>query len=128
LSEAADSDAKHILLATDSPTLDWDLMLVAAELSQRPSAVETLAYSASNGRPIEDDFRQIRESDLIVFQNKEELKPAFANQRAAQYEEYTEQHFGKPIKAADDIRTYCTNSLNLAEPVRSENLGRNNSQ
>jgi hypothetical protein len=121
LSQAAAVNAKHILLATDSRTLNWDLMLVAGELSQPRRTVETqtLAYSAANDRPIEDDFRQIRESDMIVFQSEEAPWPAFTNQRASKYEEYAEQHFGKPLKVAGDVRIYCASCAALTEPAET---------
>jgi hypothetical protein len=97
-------------------------MLVATELSKLRGTVETqtLAYSAANDRPIEDDFRQIRESDMIVFQSEEALKPAFTNQRAGKYEEYAERHFGKPLKVAGDVRIYCARCATLTEPAETD--------
>lgn len=126
LAQAVEFRAKRVLLATDSSTLNDVLMKVAVAVSPSRLSVETdsLAWRAALGWPIEDDFRAIRESDLIVFQNNEDLDSPFTNQRVSQYEQYTREHFGSvPIKAADDIRIYCTGCRTLAEaPVREQNL------
>jgi hypothetical protein len=86
LGQAIGSNAKHILLATDSPTLNQNLMLLAIVLSpSRPSIeTDTLAWPALADLPIADDFRVIRESDLVVFQNKEALNPPFTNRRVSE--------------------------------------------
>ncbi|MGB9511255.1 MAG: hypothetical protein WBU20_06200, partial [Candidatus Acidiferrum sp.] len=66
-----------------------------------------LAWRAISGTPIEDDFRTIDQSDLVVFQNSEALDPPFTNQRVPEYEQYTRQHLGNvPIKIVDGIRIY----------------------
>lgn len=112
LAQAVASNAKRVLLATDSRTLNVDLMRLAAAVSPSLPQVEsdTLAYHAFNGTRIEDDFRDIRESDLIVFQDQEALQPAFTNQRVAEYEQYTRQYGGEvPVKVAGDISIYRIN-------------------
>ncbi|MGB7493634.1 MAG: hypothetical protein WBR26_00345 [Candidatus Acidiferrum sp.] len=108
LAQAIESNAHHIVLATDSPSLNFSLMRVAIEASSRPSVeAYSLAWRAISGTPIEDDFRTIDQSDLVVFQNSEALDPPFTNQRVPEYEQYTRQHLGNvPIKIVDGIRIY----------------------
>jgi hypothetical protein len=109
LAQAVGCNAERILLATDSPTLSQDLMRLAIAVSASGASVEvdTLAYKALLGEPIEEDFRAIRESDLVVFQDKDALSPPFTNQRASEYERYTRQQDGYvPIRVGDDISVY----------------------
>jgi len=109
LTQATESHAKRIVLATDSPSLNWDLMRLALEVSSSRPSVEaySLAWRAASGTPIEEDFRTIGQSDLVVFQNSEALDPPFTNQRVPEYEQYARQEFGDvPIKIADGIRIY----------------------
>ena len=109
IAEAVASNAKRVLLATDSSSLNGDLMHVALAVSPSLPPIETssLAWSAAAGRPIEDDFRKIGESDLVVFQSQEEQGVPVTNQRVADYEQYIRQHFGDaPIKVVNDIRIY----------------------
>ena len=115
LAEAARVNAKRVLVATDSSTLNGNLMLVAIVLSPSRPEIETatLGWHAVAGLPIEDDFRVIRDSDLVIFQNKEALDVPFMNQRISEYEQYIRENFGDvPIKIADDFRIYrvCHNS------------------
>jgi hypothetical protein len=108
VAEAIESNAKHVLLATDSSTLNLELLKVAVELSARPS-IETadLGWDAVLGTPIEDDFRAIRESDLIVFQDKGGLDSPFTNSRVPEYEQYIRQHSGdSQMKVVNDISIY----------------------
>ena len=108
LAQAVESHAKRIVLATDSPSLNSDLMRLAVEVSSRPSVeLDYLAWRAASGTPIEEDFLTIGQSDLVVFQNSEALYPPFTNQRVPEYEQYTRQQFGDaPIKIVDGIRIY----------------------
>jgi len=56
---------------------------------------------------IEDDFRTIRESDLIVFQDKGGLDSPFTNLRVPDYEQYIWQHSGdSQMKVGNDISIY----------------------
>jgi len=122
LREAAQSNAKRVLLATDSPSLNLSLLKVAIELSpSRPTFVaDTLAWCAANGSSIDDDFRAIDDSDLIVFQNREVLDPPFTNQRVPEYEGYTRQHFGNvSMTAVGDMRFYGRNGSVSAEPMEA---------
>jgi hypothetical protein len=112
LAQAVESGAKRILLATDSSTLNINLMHVASAVSPSRPDVETndLAWSASFGHPIEDDFREIDRSDLVVFQNEKALDFAFTNLRVSEYEQYTQKRFGSmPFKVVGGIRIYKAN-------------------
>jgi hypothetical protein len=112
LAQAISSNARYLLLGTDSKSLNGNLMEVAIAMSSHPSIEEgTLAWRAASGSPIEDDFRMIRESDLVVFQEKDALvNDPITNQRAAQYEQFAQEHAGGvPIKVVDGIRIYKMN-------------------
>jgi hypothetical protein len=109
VTQAVESNAKHVVLATDSSTLNSPLIKIARETSPTQPSVEIvdLGWRAALGMPIEDDLRDIRESDLVVFQNNRALDSSFTNLRVSQYEQYTRQQFGDvPIRIADDIRIY----------------------
>ena len=109
LAQAIGSNAKHILLATDSPSLNNNLMQLAIAVSPSRPSIETdnLAWRSLVASPIEDDFRMIRESDLVVFQKKEALDPPFTNRRFSEYEQYTWQLAGDvPTKVMGDISIY----------------------
>ena len=109
LTQAVGCNTKRILLATDSPTLSQDLMNLAIAVSESAASVEvdTLAYKAMSGAPIEEDFRAIRESDLVVFQDKDALGPPFTNERVSEYEWYIRQQGEDvPIRVGTDISVY----------------------
>ena len=109
LAQAIESNAKHVLLATDSTSLNYSLIRVAMEVSPLRPSVQLIGldWRAAAGLPIEGDFHDIRESDLVVFQNNEALDSPVTNQRVAEYEQYTRQRFGDaPITAVDGIRMY----------------------
>jgi hypothetical protein len=108
VAQAIEFNAKHVVLATDSSTLNLPLLKVAVELSARPSIeTEDLSWRAISKTKIEDDFRTIRESDLIVFQDKGGLDSSFTNLRVADYEQYMREHSSdSQMKAVDDIRIY----------------------
>jgi len=106
LAQTARCKAKRILLATDSPTLNADLMKLAAAVSPSGASVEvgTLAYSSA---PIEEAFHAMRESDQVVFQDAHALSPPFTNRRAPEYEGYIRQQVGNaPIRVGDDVSVY----------------------
>jgi hypothetical protein len=108
LAQAAGCNAKRILLATDSPTLNQNLMDLAIEVSASGASVKagTLAYHAMSGVPIEADFRAMSESDQVVFQDRDALSPPYLNQRASEYERYIRQGGHVPIRVADDVSVY----------------------
>lgn len=71
--------------------------------------------------PLESDFPKLDGSDLIVFANKEALDPAFTNQRAPRYEQYTREHFGDTaIEVADGVRIYVVKH-HLSVPTNEAN-------
>jgi hypothetical protein len=113
LGQVVESKAKRVMLGTDSASLNLSLLRLAIAVSPSlpPIETDTLAWHAANGYPIERDFREINDSNLVVFQNKEDLDLAFTNQRAAEYEQYIQQRFGEiPIKVVDGIRIYRVNN------------------
>jgi hypothetical protein len=111
LVEAAKCYARHIELATDSPTLNQALMGVAVEISAssvptKSVRVDTLAYQAMSGVPIEEDFQAISEADQVVFQARDKLRPRFTNQRVSEYEHYIRKGGYVPIEVGDDLTVY----------------------
>jgi hypothetical protein len=108
LDQAAESHAKKVLLATDSPSLNDPLLKLALLVlpSRQPIEANTLAWSAAHASPIEDDFRDIREADLVVFQDDGMADSPATNQRVSEYERFARQYFGRPIKVVDGLRMY----------------------
>ena len=109
LLEAAKCNAKRVLVATASQTLNVALMRLAIAVSPSQKSIEadTLAFSAVSGVPIAEDFRAIRDSDLVVFQDKEAVSPAYLNERAPEYEQYTqEQGQIPPIRVGEGVSVY----------------------
>lgn len=106
LAQAAKCNAKRIMLATDSPTLNKNLMDLAIQVSATPVEIDTLAYRALFGVPIEEDFRGISESDEIIFQDRDASSSPFTNQRVSEYERYTRQVGYVPIRVGDDLSIY----------------------
>jgi hypothetical protein len=108
LSQAARCNAKRIVLATDSPTLNGNLMDLAIAVSASGTSVkfDSLAYRAISGVPIEEDLRAISEADQVVFQDRDALSPPFTNQRASEYERYIRQGGSVPIRVGNDVSVY----------------------
>jgi hypothetical protein len=108
LVQAARCHMQRILLATDSPTLNWSLMSLAMEISTSPAPlqVSTLAYSGMLGTPMDEDFRGIDESDQVVFQDRGALSPPFTNQRVPEYERYVRQRGYVPVRVGEDVSVY----------------------
>lgn len=108
LAQAAKCNAKRIMLATDSATLNKNLMDLAIEVSASgtPVTIGTLAYQSMSGVQIEADFRAISESDQIVFQDRNTSSPPFTNQRASEYERYIRQSGSVPMRVGDDLSVY----------------------
>jgi hypothetical protein len=106
LAQAVRCHAKRIVLATDSPTLNGDLMDLAMKFSAPTVSVDNLAYQAMMGVPIEEDFHTISESDQVVFQDRRELTPAFTNQRVSEYEHYIRQGESVAVRVGNDITVY----------------------
>ena len=107
LSLATQFHAKRIVLATDSATLNTNLMRLDGALSG-PSfpTIESMDWSAVSGVPIEEDYRTMKESDMAVFQDKVALFPAYTNQRVSEYEQYARQNGSGPIRAGKDLSVY----------------------
>jgi hypothetical protein len=106
LAEAVRCNAKRIVLATDSPTLNGALMPLALEFSASGASASTLAYQAMLGVPIEKDFRAMSESDQVVFQDEDALSPPFTNQRVSEYERYMRESGSVPTRVGDDVSVY----------------------
>ncbi len=107
LSLASQFHAKRIVLATDSATLNTNLMRLVGALSGSSfPTIESIGWSAVSGVPIEDDYRTMRGSDVVVFQDKIALFPAYTNQRVSEYEQYARQNGSGPIRAGKDISVY----------------------
>ena len=115
LAQAAQCNARRIMLATDSPTLNPFLTHLAIEVSASRASVtaETLAYNAMNGVPIEEDFLTISEQDLVVFQDRDASFSPFSNKRVLDYERYIRRGGHVPIRVGGDLTVYsirCTPS------------------
>ena len=109
LAEAVRCHATHVLLATDSPFLNNPLMALASEFSTAGVTASTLAYRAAADAPIEEDFGEMRESGLVVLEDREALYPAFSNRRVPEYERYIRQTGVVPVRVADDVLVYPVN-------------------
>jgi hypothetical protein len=105
LARAAACNAKRVILATDSATLNMSLMALAIELSAQPLAkapqVSTVVYRAMSGVPIEEDFREMSKADQVVFQDEEALDPPFTNLRVSEYQKDIRQSGYVPVKIGD---------------------------
>lgn len=106
LAAADRSNATSIVLATDSPTLNGELMALSALFSSRSYSTGTLAYRASSGVPLEDDFRTLAETEVVVFQDPSFTGPRFTNQRVREYEEYLKQSGDTPTTITSDVYAY----------------------
>jgi len=109
VAEAARCNAKRIVLATDSPTLNPPLIFLAMEFSPSVAPVEltaALGWRTVNGVPIEQDFHAIDEADEVVFQDKEKLAPPFTNQRVSEYKRHIRQAGYPSVRIMDDMTVY----------------------
>jgi hypothetical protein len=108
LAQAVRCNAKRIVLATDSPTLNVYLMDLAQEFSAPDVTVDSLHYQALMGVPIEQDFHIISESDQVVFQDRDKLNPPYTNRRVPEYERYIRQGESVLVRVGNDITVYST--------------------
>ena len=108
--QAVQLRAGRVLLASDSPSLNLALFeaYVGYSYAAPPFQVDSLACTF--GPPIEDDFRKIDQSDVLVIQNKERLNPPWTNTRVPQFEEYVQALGG---------RTTVVNGVSLYSIPRS---------
>jgi hypothetical protein len=114
LDEAAAFNAKRILLATDSATLNDNLLRLANVFSSpgSPFEMDSLAWRALAGTPVQDDLKIIQESDLIVFQDKADIDKGQTDARVPQYEQFLRDHVSNtPVAVVDGMRLYITNKL-----------------
>lgn len=109
LTQTTELGIKRVLLATNSPSLNGQLMMVAKQFSTSGPQIEInwMAWNIVSGTSIQDDFHEIREFDLVVFQNN--VGNNFTNRRVSEWEQYVRQNFADlPIKQIGDVRIYCT--------------------
>lgn len=108
LALAARCHARRILVATDSPTFNKNLMDLATEFwaTRTPVEVRNLAYNAISGMPIEEDFNTIDESDQVVFQDRSVLGRSFLNERVSEYERHIRQGGHVPVRVGEDLSLY----------------------
>jgi hypothetical protein len=106
LAQAEQLKARSIVLATGSPTLNAPLLRLAVEFSPYKPAFGTLAYQAISGVPLDDDFRSIRQTDIVVFQERQHINPKFTNQRVPKYEAYLLGEGAMPVRVAEDVYWY----------------------
>jgi len=117
VAQATASNAKHILLATDTSTLNYSLLKLAIEISSLQSDVELTppTFRFLTGAPIEDDFRDIRKADLVVFQDKTAFDSPYVNPRLPEQEQCARQHFGEPIEVGGGVRIYSAAVFNVED-------------
>ncbi len=111
LAQAAACHAKSILLATDGPTLNPDLMDVAIVVSGSGAPVgvdqvDSLTYDAVYGTPIIESFQKIDKADEVVFQDRGNLGGKWTNQRVPEYERYVLQRDYHPVRVGGDVTVY----------------------
>jgi hypothetical protein len=107
LTHADRCGARDVLLATDSPTLNMDLIDLATKFWTRGDPeIGTLAYQVMSGAPIQEDLRRIDGADEIVFQDQDELSPPFTNQRVSDYEQHVRLRGYGPTRIGEDLTVY----------------------
>jgi hypothetical protein len=110
LAEAAKLNANRILLATDSATLNADLMRLAVAVSAWRDTAVVSSVNPLYGTSIEQDFQTMRECDLVVFQDERALYPPFTNERAPKYELFAKQlSAGEAFRVGEDVTVYEVN-------------------
>jgi hypothetical protein len=125
LGYAAATGAKRVLLATDGASLNEQLILLAMGTAPRPAGIEftDLAYRAVYNISLEEDFKSIRSSELVVFQDMRSVNSPFTNQRVQDYETYVRQCASRPpFRLAGDVSVYDLRSNPLLRPQAHENL------
>jgi hypothetical protein len=110
LAQAIRCNDAHILLMTDSPTLNENVMDLAWEVTSlaQPIQIRSVVYSATFGIPIDEDYRQMRAADLIVFQDHDDLSSLMNLQvRLPEYRQYVSELRGyAPRRAYQDVTIY----------------------
>lgn len=108
LAQAGQCNAKRIVLATDSPTLNIFLLELATEVSAagEPDSVSTLAYNFMYSVPIDDDFRKISGQDEVIFQNSDLSISPSTNERVPEYERFVRQNRYRSFRVGNDMTVY----------------------
>ncbi len=124
LAQAAQCNAKHIIIATDGPTLNGNLMGLALAVSSNhlievgglPQADEPKVLGvplwSNDTLPAQKGFDRLREFDQVVFQNMDAFSHGVSlrlrqfNQLVAEYERYLQQSGYVPVKVDDDVNVY----------------------
>jgi hypothetical protein len=107
LAQASRCGDNTLFMATDSPTLNYPLLHLGVDLSGSTTQIRALYWSAFAGSPISEDYRMIRESDLVVFQDDRALSPPFTNLRVPDYRQYISQQSElKPTRIGDDLSAF----------------------
>jgi hypothetical protein len=106
LAQATRCDDTRILLMT----LSESMLLLAREVtsSAQPIQIRSVVYNATSGIPIDEDFRQMRAADLIVFQDDDDLG-SLMNLRARipEYRQYVSKLRGDaPARVYKDVTAY----------------------
>jgi len=110
LDQATAQHAAHLVLATDSPTLNGALFELArlfrSELPGQRPEVRNLAYSHIEGRAQEKDFADLDQADLVVFQDQPALLPQFSNVRVEIYRKHVLAQGFQPSRWGNDLTLY----------------------
>jgi hypothetical protein len=109
LAQASRCHDNTILMATDSPSLNDSLLRVAIAVSglRSPIEVNELGWSSIYGVAISEDYRALRESDLVVFQDDRVSRPPFTNLRVPAYRSYIAQRKQLvPIQVSGDVSAF----------------------
>jgi hypothetical protein len=107
LALATRQNARQIVLATDSPTLNPMLMELDRALSGPgfPS-IGAVGWSAASGVPIEQDFQTMSRADMVVFKDQSAQNLGFTNPRVPKYERYVDGVAAPPIRLSPDLTAY----------------------
>lgn len=110
LAQAARCNIKRIILATDSPTLNWNIIRLAMTISGLDHSVDigSLPYdSRDNELSPEEGFSTVHKFDQIAFQHTKllNLMPLF-NQQVTEYENYIRQAGYAMSNVYDDVNVY----------------------
>lgn len=96
------------MLVTNTSTLNYSLLKLAIEISSPKPDIELTppSFRFITGAPIEEDFRDIREADLVVFQDEMAFDSPLVNSRLPGEERCARQYFGEPVEVAGGLRIY----------------------
>ena len=112
LSLAFQCGSNNILMATNGATLNDSLLQVALDTSDHPPTIHIgqLNWSALHAVPIAEDYRAIRDADMVVLQEPV-VSATFFNTRANKYRQYINEQKDYTQHALwSDVTGYCRNS------------------